>query len=122
MHDKELSFTKDGKTYVAQWKDIEALYNEDRKNNIHLTKITYTAVYPKPLKRQSMPYVCQIFNNKTAAALSTLKDKLGIIEGTIILTNLNRGGLTVPLLSTVHFVHSAYNCFISATFIDVKLI
>lgn len=27
------------------------------------------------------------------------------------LTNLNRGGLTVPLLSTVHFVHSAYKLF-----------
>ena len=26
-------------------------------------------------------------------------------------TNLNRGGLTVPLLSTVHFVHSAYKLF-----------
>ena len=25
--------------------------------------------------------------------------------------NLNRGGLTVPLLSTVHFVHSAYKLF-----------
>ena len=27
------------------------------------------------------------------------------------LTNLNRGGLTVPLLPTVHFVHSAYKLF-----------
>ena len=27
------------------------------------------------------------------------------------LTNLNIGGLTVPLLSTVHFVHSAYKLF-----------
>ena len=27
------------------------------------------------------------------------------------LTNLSRGGLTVPLLSTVHFVHSAYKLF-----------
>ena len=26
-------------------------------------------------------------------------------------TNLNRGGLTVPLLLTVHFVHSAYKLF-----------
>ena len=26
-------------------------------------------------------------------------------------TNINRGGLTVPLLSTVHFVHSAYKLF-----------
>ena len=26
-------------------------------------------------------------------------------------TNLNRGGLTIPLLLTVHFVHSAYKLF-----------
>ena len=38
--DKELSFIKKGKTYVARWKDIEALYEEDRKNHIRLTKIT----------------------------------------------------------------------------------
>ena len=29
------------------------------------------------------------------------------------LTNLNRGGLTVPLISTVHFVHSAYKLFVN---------
>ena len=84
VHDQELSFTKAGKKYVARWKDIEALYNEVRKNNIRLTKITYTAVYPKPLQRQSVPFVCQIFNDQTVAALSTLKDKLGISERTII--------------------------------------
>ena len=88
VHNKELSFTKDGKAYVARWKDIEALYNEDRKNNIRLTKITYTAVYPNPLQRQSVPFVCQIFNDKTVAALSALKDKLDISEGTIIFVKL----------------------------------
>ena len=47
---KELAFTKDGKSHIARWKDIDALYIEDRKNSIRLTKITYTAVYPKPLQ------------------------------------------------------------------------
>ena len=61
---KELEFTKDGKLHIARWKDIEALYIEDRKNSIRLTKITYTAVYPKPLQRQSVPFDCQIFNGK----------------------------------------------------------
>lgn len=85
---KELSFTKEGKTYVALWKDIEALYNEDRQNAIRLTKITYTAVYPKPLQRQSVPFVSQIFNEKTVAGLVALKNKLGVNEGTIILIEL----------------------------------
>ena len=35
-----------------------------------------------------MPFVCQIFHDKTVAALSTVKDKLGISEGTIIFVKL----------------------------------
>ena len=85
--DKELSFIKEGKTYVARWKDIEALYEKDRRNHIRLTKITYTAVYPKPLQRQSVPFVCQIFYDKTVSALSTIKNKIGLSEGTIIFVN-----------------------------------
>lgn len=46
----------------------------------------HTAVFPKPLQRQSVPLVCQVFNDKTVAALKTFKDSLGISEGTIILT------------------------------------
>ena len=88
VQNKELSFSKDGKTYIAKWKDIEALYFEDRQNIIRLTKITYTAVYPKPLQRQSIPFVCQIFHEKTVAALSALKLKLSISEGTIIFNTL----------------------------------
>ena len=85
---KELAFTKDGKSHIARWKDIEALYIEDRKNCIRLTKIAYTVVYPKPLQRQSVPFVCQIFNDKTVAALSTLKYMLSISEGTIVFVKL----------------------------------
>ena len=88
VQNKVLSFINDGKTYVARWRDIEAVYNGNRKNSICLTKITYTGVYPKPLQGQSVSFVCQIFNDKTVAALSTLKDKLGIIEGTIIFVKL----------------------------------
>ena len=40
------------------------------------------------LQRQSVPFVCQIFNDKTVAALSTLKDKLRISEGAIVFVKL----------------------------------
>ena len=86
--DKKLSFIKEGKTYVARWKNIEALHEEDRRNHIRLTKITYTTVYPKPLQRQSLLFVFQIFHDKTVAALSTVKDKLGLSEGTLIFVKL----------------------------------
>ena len=58
------------------------------RQEIRLTKITYTFVYPKPLQRQSVPFVCQIYHDKTVAALSTVKDKLGLSEGTIIFAKL----------------------------------
>ena len=34
---KELSFTKDGKDYLACWADIASLYEEDSKSDIRLT-------------------------------------------------------------------------------------
>ena len=36
----------------------QALYEDDRRNHTRLTKITYIAVYLKPLQRQSVPFVC----------------------------------------------------------------
>ena len=79
---------KDGIVYTARWADIEAIYNEDRTTSIRLTKLTHSSVYPKPFQRQSVPLVCQVFHEKTVAALATLKDKLCISEGTIILIKL----------------------------------
>ena len=45
---KQLDMTVDGKGYSAIWKDIEALYEENKKNPVRLTKLTYTSVNPKP--------------------------------------------------------------------------
>ena len=80
---KELSFTKDGKKLVAFWSDLVALYDEDKMSPLRLTKLTHTAIFPKPLQRQSVPLVSQVFNDKTVAALYSFKQKLGIRDGTI---------------------------------------
>ena len=53
-----------------------------------MTKLTHTAVFPKPLQRQSVPLVCQVFNDKTEAALSALKTKLNIRDGTIVFVSI----------------------------------
>ena len=47
-----LSFVKDGKTYVAYWGDVRALYEENRNTTQRLTKLTHTAVFPKLLQKQ----------------------------------------------------------------------
>ena len=80
---KTLSFEMNGITYTASWADVEALYNEDRGTTLRLTKLTHTAVFPKPLQRQSVPLVCQVFHEKTVAAMISLQEKLKVNDGTI---------------------------------------
>ena len=53
-----------------------------------MTKLTHTSVYPKPLQHQSVPLVCQVFNEKTVAALKTMEFKLKISMGTIVFVEL----------------------------------
>ena len=83
MINKQLSFEKDGKTLTASWADVQTLYEEDRMTTVRLTKLTHTSVFPKPLQRQSVPLVCQVFNEKTVAAMVSLQEKLLINDGTI---------------------------------------
>ena len=81
---KELSFTKDSKQYLACWSDVVALYEEDRKSDIRLTKLTHTSVHPKTLQRQSVPLVAQVFNDKKIAAFKALSNTVKYSEGTIV--------------------------------------
>ena len=79
----ELTFKVDSVEYTAFWKDVIAVYEEDQKSTFRLTKLTYSSVYPKPLQRQNVALVCQVFNDKTVAAMISLQTKLHISEGTI---------------------------------------
>ena len=85
---KELSFSINDKQYVASWNDVITLYETDRTQAVRLTKLTHVSVFPKPLQRQSVPYVCQIFNEKTPTALKSLSDKFTFQEGTQLFINL----------------------------------
>ena len=85
---QQLNFTFNGKPYLACWSDVISLYEEDRKSPIRLMKLTNTSVYPKPLQRQSVPLVCQVFNDKTVAAFKALKGTVDYSEGTVIFIEL----------------------------------
>ena len=74
---------EDGMEYLTCWKDIQALYEEDRNSSLRLTKLTHTPVFPKPLQRQSVPLVCQVFHEKTIAVFKALKNRVNPPEGTI---------------------------------------
>ena len=73
---RQLSFTMNGEKYLACWSDVIALYREDRKSAIRLTKLTNTSVHTKPLQRQRVPLVSQVFNDKTVAAFKALKGSI----------------------------------------------
>ena len=79
----ELSFKENGVEYLACWRDIQALYEEDKKMPLRLTKLTHTSVFPKPLQRHSVPLVCQVFHEKTIAAFKALKGTIDYHEGAI---------------------------------------
>ena len=85
---RQLSFTTNGEKYLACWSDVIALYEEDRKSAIRLTKLTNTSVHTKPLQRQSVPLVSQVFNDKTVAASKALKGSVKYNEGTVIFIQL----------------------------------
>ena len=85
---QQLVFTMDSTEYTASWSDIKKLYEADRITTIRMTKLTHTSVFPKPLQRQSVPLVCQVFNDKTVAALKALQTSLGINDGTIVFVRI----------------------------------
>ena len=85
---QQLCFTKGSKEYLACWSDVVMLYEEDRNSAIRLTKPTNTSVHTKPLQRQSVPLITQVFNDKTVAAFKALKDTISFNEGTFILVQL----------------------------------
>ena len=61
-----------------------SLQDEDQKGPIRLTKLSFSSVFPKSLQRQNTGLVCQVFNEKTVAAMKSLKEKLDLSQGTII--------------------------------------
>ena len=85
---KELHFSFNGEQYTASWQDLITVYNSDKNQPLRLTKLTTLSLNPKPLQRQNVPFVCQIFNDKTVAALVALKDELNLNTGTEIFVRI----------------------------------
>ena len=58
--DKKITFFHEGTEMSADWHDIQKVYEANNATQLKLTKLTNTAVYPKPLERQSVPLVRQV--------------------------------------------------------------
>ncbi|ESO04058.1 hypothetical protein HELRODRAFT_173132 [Helobdella robusta] len=59
------------------------------KTPLGMTKLTQTAVFPKVQQRQSVPLVCQVFDNKTVAAfeMDNLEFQPGTVEFVKLITS-----------------------------------
>ena len=87
--------------------DIVNLYEEDKKNPIHLTKLTHTSIYPKPLQRQCL-ISSPSFNEKTCAALKALSVKINILLGTLLFVQIISDWLKIMNIKD-KFIHQRLN-------------
>ena len=79
---QELLYSVNGETKVAKWSDLKLLYDLESGEREKLSKLSEVSVSPKPIERQKVSFVLQVFNEKT---ISALKNHSGIkgAEGTI---------------------------------------
>ena len=70
-----------GEKYLACWSDVIALYEEDRKSAVRLTKLTNTSVHTKPLLSMTKPL----------PHFKALKGSIKYNEGTVIFNHLVTG-------------------------------
>ena len=81
----ELEFSHKGKRYVAKWQDLKLLYQSECQNLLHLSKLSRTAVHPKPIEKQKVSTSLQIFCDETVAALDTFSNLHShFAEGTVL--------------------------------------
>ena len=58
-----------GKTCNAKWKDLIFLYKSELESDLKLTKLDYKTLHPNNFEKQKVHLVCNVFNEKTCAAL-----------------------------------------------------
>ena len=63
---------KSQKVYQAKWKDLVKVYTDECHSTIKQTKMSHAALYPINFENQKVQLVCNIFKEKTVAALEEL--------------------------------------------------
>ena len=62
-----------GKTVVARFKDIKAIFKLEQSNMVRMTKLSYAAINPNSFERQKVDLVVNVFDEKVIAALKKYK-------------------------------------------------
>ena len=67
---QELIYILNGESKVAKWSDLKKLYKlESHDGIVKLSQLTDISITPKPIERQRVSYVLQVFHEKTITAL-----------------------------------------------------
>jgi len=97
-----LKIASDEEVLIGKWGDLVSLYDKECMNVAKLTKLTYKAVHPSAIDRQSVTHMVAVFNEKTVAALriSNATDTARLVEKVASLwnvLNIKRKGLHLRL-------------------------
>ena len=79
---QELKYIVDREAKVARWSDLKRLHQLESDRLVKLSKLTEVSVTPKPIERQSVSTVLQVFHQKTITALKE-HSEIDNVDGTI---------------------------------------
>ena len=74
------------KVHQAKWKDLVQIYHDECNSIIKETKLLYAALYPTNFEKQKVQLACDIFNEKTVAAL----EKINFVDTAIFVKMVTR--------------------------------
>ena len=68
---QQLKFEYEGQSYIVDWQHLKLLFVSESDNLLRLSKLSYEAIFPKPIKRQKVSTCLRVFCDETMAALET---------------------------------------------------
>jgi hypothetical protein len=73
---QELAFPVSGteRIAIAKWASLEKVFLEDGRDLFKQSRLSFSAVYPNPVERQSVPLLLQVISESTIAAVELAGD------------------------------------------------
>ena len=84
----------------AKFSDIITIYKEERESYVKETRLSYTVLFPNNFEKQKVQLACDLFNEKTVAALK----KRGLISTALFVNMVSR----VWNICNIKSIHSGY--------------
>ena len=79
---QKLKYEINGQEKIAKWSDLKKLHYLESSNLVKMSKLSNVSVTPKPIERQKVSTVLEVFHEKTIAALKQ-HNELQDVDGTV---------------------------------------